>query len=282
MIEANPLLSLAVAPLLLLAAAAPELLKIGRGIYQGDKAKKFAKTPRPAYQIPAAMQQYLDAAKFNAMVGRMPGASAIENKFNQSIANSMRSIRESQQSPAAMLAGAVALDANTKTGLQDLAVKDAQFQNQAQGQYFNALNAMGQQQQAQWSWDRKDPYMAAMAAASALRNSSAMNIQNGLTGLTNIASYGIDKGVFNKTPSTNVGDSAAKQMQDFNTGLRATNDAAFAGQNEFVPDQEMTSAMYDPYLTSLYGRTPQHGFGIHTQFNQLYNRFRPVNDNFDR
>jgi len=173
------------------AAAAPELLKLYQAFGQNKEANRLASMKRPSYQIPSSIMEYLNQAKFNAMANGLPGQAQLEAKQAGQQANAIGAIQRSQGSPSAMLTGIAAVNQNALQAGQDLAVKGAQYRAGQQGQYYNALRAMGNEQKAQWEWDKKSPYLNAMAAASALRNASMRNLQGGVEGLSNIAQYAI-------------------------------------------------------------------------------------------
>lgn len=164
-----------------------DLVKIGVGLSQRRKAKDLAKTPRPSYEIPNSLKQLLGATKFEAGNYGLPGQGQIENKMARQGAASTNAILRSQQSPAAMLAGITAVDQNQKAGVADLGVQAAQYRDQKQGQYYDALGMMANEEKAQFEWDKKNRYLNAMAASSAMQNASLSNIMTGIDGVESSA-----------------------------------------------------------------------------------------------
>lgn len=233
-------------------AAVPQLVKLFQSADQARKARQFASTPRPSYEIPQAVKEYLNQAKFNAMASGLPGAGQLEAKQAQQQANAIGAIQRTQQSPSAMLAGIAAVDQNAKNGGLDLAVKGAQYRAGQQGQYYNALQQMGKQQMAQWEWNKKSPYLNAMAAASALRNASMRNLQGGLEGLSSIGQEALmlKKSAWKNTPDTQT-----------------------TTQTPSIDDATLQQ-MYQPMVNDYYGYEvdPQvaQQYGMYSKFHRLF------------
>lgn len=195
---------------------------------------------RPAYQIPSSIIEYLNQAKFNAMANGLPGQAQLEAKQAGQQANAIGAIERSQGSPSAMLTGIAAVNQNALQAGQDLAVKGAQYKAGQQGQYYNALRAMGNEQKSQWEWDKKSPYLNAMAAASALRNASMRNLQGGVEGLSNIAQYAL------MTPKTATVPNADGRME------APAPMTPIAPQPIDIPDETLKE-MYGPMVNQYYG-----------------------------
>lgn len=156
------------------------------GLYQLGKAAQFAKKPRPNYNIPDAINNNVNLAKnaygTSTMYG-LPGEGKILNTLGKSQANSINAINQSQQSPAAMLAGISSVDANSKNAIAGLGVDAAKFRlnnmNSTRGQLMGANNILAQYKDKEFKYDQDDPYQASMAAASALRNGGINNVFGG-------------------------------------------------------------------------------------------------------
>lgn len=172
---------------------------------QLKEAKQLSKTPRPTRSTPEALQRYLDMAKFESSIGGLPGQGQMEAKMAQQGANAANDIVRTQQSPAAILAGLSAINANQNSALSDLNTQALQYRDSKQGQYYNALSMMANDQLEQWKWNQQDPYLNNMAAASALKNAGLGNIVSGIGGIEQGAvdiaglALGINKNNDNKT-----------------------------------------------------------------------------------
>lgn len=172
-------------PLLLAAAALPQLYKIGVGIHQLNKSKQFNRT-RPVYQTPENLKKLLNITKFESSVGGLPGQSRIERNIGQGQANSINAVQRSGSSPAAMMAAISGIDQNTKNTYGDLGVQGAQYRDQKQGDYQRALGMMVEDERQAFQWNQADPYLQDMAAKAALKNAGLGNIGTALDDFSSI------------------------------------------------------------------------------------------------
>lgn len=182
-------------PLVALAAAAvPELVKLGVGASQKAKSKRLIKNnPLPTlnYPIPKEVYENLMAAKNMAGQFGLPGQGQIENNMTESSANALYKASQVQQSPAAIMAGATAMNNDLMGQQADLGVEAAEYKDQKLAQYFGANNQLADAKQRkfeqEWDWNQAQPYLSAMSAASALREGGARNAYSGLQGLSSLA-----------------------------------------------------------------------------------------------
>lgn len=186
------------------------------------EARQYAKTPRPKYEIPLALQQYLAATRNRANLYGLPGQGQMESKIAAASAGGIQAYRQSQQTPSGMAAGIAALDQNTKNAYGDVGVKAVQFQNTNQGFYNNALQAMGNEQKQQWSQDKQSPYLNAMAAAAKLNAAADEKTQQATNSMASTMSMGGSMmggmgGLGNKTTmaTTNYGYDAPPTEQPY-------------------------------------------------------------------
>lgn len=192
------------------AQAIPELFKLGTALKQKSMAKKYAKTPRPGYEIPQALKDYLAQTKFNASVSGLPGQSQLENKLQRQQASGIARSIQSQGSAAERDMAAAAGDYSTKQALEDTAYDAARFKVARQQDYYTAQQQMAKQQLAQWDWDKKQPYIDAMAATSALTQSANENTMAALEGLMGAVQTAGMAGLFGAGNS--AGKRAGKQL----------------------------------------------------------------------
>jgi hypothetical protein len=163
-------------------------LQTGLALYQGIKAAQFANKKRPNYTTPTAITDNVNLAKnaygASTMYG-LPGEGKILNRLGKSQANSINAINQSQQSPAAQLAGISSVDANSKNAIAGLGVDAAKFRfgnmNATRGQLMGANNILAGYKDKEFKYNQDDPYQASMAAASALRSGAINNAFSGLT-----------------------------------------------------------------------------------------------------
>ena len=205
-------------------AAGVQLGKAGIDAY---RAHQFGKAKRPLYSVPDAINK--NTALANNAYGAstlygLPGQGRIENKLNAQTAGTANQIQQSQQSPSAILAGLAALDQNSKNSMADVGLQAAKYRagqmNTTRGQLINANNTLAHYQDKAWDWNQKSPYMASMAAASALRGSAQQNLWNGVqSGIgalgqmgSKTGSWGNPQAPVNSTGPTSSNPFSAAQM----------------------------------------------------------------------
>ena len=188
----------------MLISLAPSLFKGGEALWQGAKANQFARHPRPTYNIPTPITDNYNLAKSalgQASQYGLPGQGRIENKMAASGAGALNTLQNSQYSPAAIAAGAAAVDANTKNSIADLGVKADTYRannmREARSEVYNTGKMLSGYQDKQWDWNSKSPYLQAMMTASALRNASKMNANSAITGAADSLSNYAIRGGFN-------------------------------------------------------------------------------------
>ena len=183
---------------LIAAAAVPELFKIGQGIAYGQQSRKYAKTPRPKYEIPQSIKNYLAQTKFRAGAVTLPGQGQIEAKMGRQMASSARGIQESGQSSGAILQALAGLNQQGIQQQADLGVQGAQMQDRRMGDLYGAQMAMAEQELAQFDWDKRRPYLDAMTTAAELQKASREGIYYGTEGLSKIFASGLMLGAENE------------------------------------------------------------------------------------
>jgi hypothetical protein len=168
------------------AQAIPEIWKLGTSIRQNQLANKYKRTPRPSYEIPQALKDYLGQAKFNAAVSGLPGQAQLENKLQRQQASSVARSIQSQGSAAERDIAAAAGDYATKQALEDTAYDAARYKSSKMQDLYGAETAMAKQQIAKAEYEQRKPYEDAMAATAALHQSAQENAMTGLEGLTSL------------------------------------------------------------------------------------------------
>lgn len=174
------------APALL--AAIPSLVQLGTGLYQNYKANQVGSRQFQPYKTPDPFMDYINNAQAMAASNQMPGQSRAEDNISASQNNDVRASQETGQSPESMLGTLAALNANTNKAYGDLETKAADFKYNNQQNLQQALVNYSGQKDKEYDNNVKQPYMAAMAAASALRGASGINTTGAVN---NLATLGV-------------------------------------------------------------------------------------------
>ena len=174
--------------------AIPALAQAGLGIYQAISGAKQAKTPRPEYEIPGAATAALAEAKKLASQRQLPGQQLMEEQMAASTARTIGDIQEVAPSGAAAL-GAIGQTHQTEQQAQrDLALKGAQYQAANQAALRQQLGQYAGFQEKEFDINQMQPYLAAMATASAMKGAGMQNIYGGISsGAGAIAQHGMNK-----------------------------------------------------------------------------------------
>jgi hypothetical protein len=148
------------------------------------------KVKRPNYSRPSEINQNQQLAKnlygASTLYG-VPGQGAINNQNAQTYATNLRAIRESQQNPAAMLAGLTATTANqmqtnAKMGLQAAADRRNAI-NAAAARLMGANQTSAQFADKEFQLNQYEPFKAKAATKSALLGAGLQNLAGGATSL---------------------------------------------------------------------------------------------------
>ena len=167
--------------------AAPEINKFIVGQKQKKQAEKLGRDyPRPERKTSEFYRDYLTNSAMEAYTSGLPGEGGILNNLRSLQGTSMRAIGESQQSPAAMMAGFLGTQQQMGEQVGNLGVQAAQYRASQLPAYYSALDKMGQEDNANWEWNKQDPYEDAMGAKSALEFGAITNKANALVGLGNV------------------------------------------------------------------------------------------------
>lgn len=271
---------------LIAAAVVPELFKIGAGIFSGIRSAKYAKTPRPAYEIPQAYKDFLAATKFRAGTSGLPGQGQIEARLARQTAGSMGAIQRSGRSAASQIAGIAALDQASKEQVAELGVQGARQDERDLQQMYEAQRLMGTEQRRQWEWDKRGPYENAMATAARLQEASQQAIFTGLEGISGIAQSAMMLNA--KTPGDTTGTTETTQTtggtttpQYFNLknvyGTGASKPVEEYGAEDMggYTDVQLPNEITNGFNSQYYGMPINDEmsdyYGMNTNFNRLFN-----------
>ena len=145
---------------------------------------------RPTYNMPSEIGQNQQLAKnlygASTLYG-LPGQGAINNQMAQTNASNLRAIRESQQSPAAMLAGINAATANQMRTNADIGIKAAQDRqnriNMAAARLLGVNKDVASYKDKEFQLNEYEPFKAKAATKSALLGGGLQNLTGGLTSI---------------------------------------------------------------------------------------------------
>lgn len=150
----------------------------------------MGKKDRPTYVTPEGItkNQKLAQNLYGASTTYgMPGQGAINNQMAQTYATNLRAIRESQQTPASMLAGITAATANQQRTNADLGIKAAQDRlnrmNAAAARAMAANQTAAQYKDKEFEYNQAKPFSEYQNTKAQLFGGGIQNFSGGLTTL---------------------------------------------------------------------------------------------------
>lgn len=173
-----------------------------------EKLRKATEANRPKYEIPKSRYDNLALAKNRAAQG-LPGMGYMLNKSEAQGQTAVNNAIQSGQSPNNTLATIAAIDASQKNFVGDLAYKNAVYKDQGLNTLMNANTAIGNEQNRQFEWDKKVPYINAMDYATKLKFAGETNKDTAMNDFGNASSSyaysqgGSSWGIGNKTTDPN-------------------------------------------------------------------------------
>lgn len=214
--------------MMLLAQAIPTALELTKAYSQSKQAKELEKVGRPQYEIPEAVQQQVNQARYLASMRELPGQNLMEAKLGQTTAKGINQMQNAAANPADLASNIAKLYGAQNEATQNIGIKAGQNWLNQQGQLSNALRMLGQYQQQQWDYNKKQPYEEAKAAEAALREASYRNLA---AASTNIAS-GISGAANMQYQSDNLDKTLAAYKQYPGYGNTNTPPPATPGYND--------------------------------------------------
>jgi len=169
--------------MMLLAQAIPAGIQLAKSYKQSQQAKELEKMGRPQYEIPEAVQQQVNQARYLASMRELPGQNLMEAKLGQNTAKGIAQMQNASANSADLASNIAKLYGAQNEGVQNIGLKAGQNWLGQQGQLSNALRMMGQYQQQQWDYNKRQPYDEAKAAEAALREASYRNLAAASTGI---------------------------------------------------------------------------------------------------
>jgi len=175
----------------LLAQLVPAGFDLAKSAVQKGQLNQFAKVERPKYNIPQGVLDAVNQSKYLASMREMPGQNLMEAKLGQNTAKGIAEMRNVAANPADLASNVAKLYASQNQGLQDIGMRAGQNWLGQQGQLNQALSRLGNYQDKQFDYDQNQPYQAAKAAESALRQASYENLYSGVNSLGSAAAGGV-------------------------------------------------------------------------------------------
>ena len=153
-------------------------------------AGALMKPKRPTYKIPTEIGENVNFAKrlygASTLYG-MPGQGAINNQNQSTLATALRSYQNSQQNPAAMLAGITATTANQQRSNADIGIRAAMDRrnamNSASARVFATNKDLASYKDKAFQINEFDPFDDERKTKSALIGGGIQNFTGGLTTL---------------------------------------------------------------------------------------------------
>ena len=181
------------------------------GNKQGKLADQYARTPRPMRTTSPYLFENKNMATNIAGSG-LPGEGFLRNRLDRAIGASANAAVNAGYGTPDILASISANNSQLLDKEAELGYKAADYRLKGQGMMMGANNALASDAEKNWDWNKKQPYLDAMAAASAMRNASMLNKSNALDQASKIPLMFANVG--KKVPS---GNSVAQRYQDENT-----------------------------------------------------------------
>ena len=171
-----------------IAAAVPSLVQAGVGFAQQRRAKQFARKPAPTYTIPSAITEYVRNARAGVLGNQMPGLARTEENIATGMASGISAAKEAGQDPSSIMAAISGLGGGAMQAQGDLQTQVTAFKQSQQDRLNTALQTLGQAQDKEFDINKMQPYLAAMAASSALREAGGRNL---MTSVSNLGQLGV-------------------------------------------------------------------------------------------
>lgn len=178
---------MAPAVLAALIAAVPAMAQIGMGVKQRNEAKKLA-SQSPEYETPQEVEDIMRSARKQARDRNLPGTDLIEQSIGSSTGRGAAAIKNTSGSSVDSLAAITALYGMEQDRKIDLGIESARNYNRNQDVMRDALALGAGYRDKEFDFNAWQPWMAASAAASAMRGAGQQNMMRGATNLSTLAS----------------------------------------------------------------------------------------------
>lgn len=256
--------------LMLAAQAIPTAINLGKSYVQGRQAKQLIKdNPRPNYEIPQALQEAVQQARYIAGMRELPGQNLMEQRLGKNLGTGVAELKNVSANPSDLASNIARLYSGQNDSINDLNMAAGQNWLNNQEGLREALSQLSKQQAFQWDVNKFQPYQNAMAAASALkegsfRNLSAagQNMASGITGMGNMQfANNYLKALNGGAPTSNGQMNFGNSPEDFSLETPQAPDlGSYMGQrggNRMQPKVGMTQAINSPNIGNYNQLTPE-------------------------
>jgi len=153
------------------------------GIAQYIKGSEFAKKPRPIYVRPDEIKQMVSMARSQAAQVGLPGEAQTQELLEADVANVIREASRTGD-PNAFLEAVSAATSKKSQATQQLAIAAARNFELRQERLMKVLEIGAAESRYEFDINLYQPYLAAQAAASALKEAGLENVQAGVKGMS--------------------------------------------------------------------------------------------------
>lgn len=168
-----------------LISSVPSLVSYFTGRSQNKEANRLAKTPRPFYNIPKSIYENVSMTK-NLAGSEMAGSNYLRGRTDRVLSNAANQARMSGTNPASILGVISGAAGQAMDKEAELAYKNAAWKSDMTGKLMGANQTLAGFEDKAFDWNKKQPYLDAMAAASALKNSALHNKYNAVNELAKV------------------------------------------------------------------------------------------------
>ena len=173
--------------------AVPGITQKNIGIYQYIKGTQLAKKPRPTYVRPGEIKQLVDTARAEAAGVGLPGQAQTEELLQSDVASVIHEAARVSD-PNKFLETVSKAVATKSEQHQKLAIAAAQDFQRRQETLRSALKVGAEYTDKEFDINLYQPYLAAQAAAAAMKGAGLKNIHAGIKGMAGGASSGFGGG----------------------------------------------------------------------------------------
>jgi hypothetical protein len=175
----------------LLAQLVPAGFDLAKSAVQKGQLNQFAKVERPKYNIPQGVLDAVNQSKYLASMRELPGQNLMEARLGQNTAKGIAEMRNVAANPADLASNVAKLYGSQNDAMNNIGIQAGQNWMGQQGRLNQVLQNLGHYQDKQFEYNQNQPYQAAKAAESALRQASYENLYSGINTIGSAAAGGI-------------------------------------------------------------------------------------------
>lgn len=191
--------------LMLLSQLVPAGINLVKAAHQNSLANDL-NTKRPYYEIPKAIQEATNSAKYQAGMTQLPGQNIMEDRLGRTTSNALADLKNVSNNPSQLGANIAKVYGNQMNAENNLGIKAAENWQNNQGLLRNQLGQLGRYQDYQFDYNQNQPYQNNMAARSALKEGAFRNLTAGVKDLAatgvGLANYNAANGGKTEGPQT--------------------------------------------------------------------------------